>query len=47
MMASIILVVKYVLFGFGGYARGTLLDVSKALVDDNGRFSTSILCTKK
>ena len=46
-MACIILVVNYMLFGFGGYASDTSLDLSKAWVDDNVRFSTYILCTEK
>ena len=46
-MACTILVVNYVLFRFGGYAGDTSLGWSKAWVDDNIRFSTSVLCTKK
>ena len=40
-------VVNCALFWFWGYARETSLDRSKTWVDNNIRFSASILCTKK
>ena len=40
-------VVNCALFWFWGYARETSLDRSKTWVDNNIRFSTSILFTKK